>query len=284
MKLLITGASGMLGQDIVRMFSDANYDITATDRNQLDITDRDAVLFFVKKEQPDVIINTAAYNFVDKVEDDDAFPIAYAVNALGPRNLAEAAREAGSKFVHYSTDYVFSGDKPEGYVEHDQPQPISRYGETKHAGEQFVIDAGGDFYICRLSKIFGQPGAGEMCKESFVALMLRLAAEKPELKIVHEEVGTPGYTPDIAATTLAIIENNLAPGIYHVVNDGPGVTWFEFAEEVFNLAGVSTPRHPVTSAEFPKPAARPKFAALQNTKLPPLRSRREALREFLSTL
>lgn len=274
----------MLGQDIVSVFKDAGWEVVATDREELDITDRMDVLSFVRNLSPDLIINTAAYNFVDNVEDPQMYPIAYAVNAEGPRNLAEAANDIGVRFVHYSTDYVFAGDKPDGYCEQDQPAPISKYGETKLAGERFVENVGGDYLICRLSKIFGRPGASEHCKESFVALMLRLAAEKPELKIVHEEVGSPTYTPDVAVRTFEMIKNNVEPGIYHVVNDGDGVTWYEFAEEVFDLAGVTTPRVPVSSAEFPKPAARPKFAALNNTKLAPLRSRREALQEFIDLL
>jgi dTDP-4-dehydrorhamnose reductase len=148
-------------------------------------------------------------------------------------------------------------------------------------GEKFVEGVGGDYYICRLSKIFGMPGLTDGSKESFVALMLRLAADKPELNIVHEEVGSPSYTPDIAEKTLELLLDNHSPGTYHLVNEGPGVTWYEFAKEVFEIKKVTTPTNPVPSSAFPKPAARPKFAALRNTKLSPMRTRGEALREFL---
>jgi len=282
MRILITGSRGMLGQDLARVFLVAGHEVLETDREELDITKASEVMRQAKEYQPDAIINAAAYNLVDKVEEPAAQGIAMAINSKGPKNLAEAAKEVGAKFVHYSTDYVFAGDKPEGYVEADETSPISKYGETKLAGEKAVQEVGGDWYILRTSKIFGHPGASSASKESFVSLMLRLAAEKPSLKIVDEEVGCPTYTPDLAEATLKMLADDQPSGIYHVVNEGKGVTWYQFAEEIFELAGVTTPREPVSSDEFPKPAKRPKFAALKNTKLPPLRDRAEALREFLS--
>lgn len=282
MRVLVTGAGGMLGKDIVDVFTAAGHEILATDRNELDITDQEAVSEYVQTHKPDLIINTAAYNLVDRVEEVEIYPVAYAVNALGPENLAKAAKQAGISFVHYSTDYVFAGDKPEGYVETDKRDPISAYGRTKAAGEELVEAVGGDYYIVRLSKIFGAPGTTEGSKESFVALMLRLAKEKPELSIVDEEVGTPGYTPDIAAATLQLVEGDYDHGIYHFVNAGGGLTWYAFAKEIFDLAGVTTPYHPVPSSQFPKPAKRPAFAELKSTAFPSLRPRTEALKEFLA--
>src|SRR3989339_1717329 len=130
MKALITGANGMLGQELRRIFSDEGYEVVATDRETLDITDRDQVLAFVRECRPDVVINAAAYNLVDKVEEANIYPIAYAINALGPKNLAEAAKAIGVPFVHFSTDYVFAGNKPEGYAEDDATSPLSKYGQT----------------------------------------------------------------------------------------------------------------------------------------------------------
>lgn len=281
MRILITGANGMLGKDIANLFAERGHNVLGTDREILDITNRESVMWYVEAHKPEVVINTAAYNFVDNVEEDNVFPVALAVNGHAPGYLAEAARESGARFVHYSTDYVFPGEKPEGYHEDDEIRPISKYGETKAAGELAVREAGGDYYIFRVSKLFGKPGISDQSKESFVNLMLRLSERLPEMKIVHEEVGCPTYTPDIAEATFKILESGHASGTYHMVNDGPGVTWYEFAEEIFDIAGVSTPRKPVSSDEFPKPAARPKFAALNNTKLPKLRHRIDALREFL---
>lgn len=284
MKILVTGASGNLGQEILRVFGSNGHEVIGTDRAELDITDEASVRSAIERLRPDAVINTAAYNFVDKVEDDAVYPIAYAINALGPKHLAEAATAHRIPFVHYSTDYVFAGDKPEGYTEDEWPMPISKYGATKAAGEEFVRAAGGQAYVCRLSKIFGPPGISPDSKPGFVDLMLRLAKEKPELSIVDEEVGSPAYTKDIAEQTLWMLTHDVPPGVYHMVNDGPGVTWYQFAEEIFALAGVTTPRTPVPAGAFPRAARAPKFAQLKNTKLPKLRSREAALREFLATM
>ena len=230
MKILITGAQGMLGRDIIDVAKAGGYEVIATDRDTLDITDEHTVRSFVEREQPKLIINTAAYNLVDKVEDPAIYPLAFAVNSTGPGNLAKAAKDMGAALVHYSTDYVFAGDKPEGYLETDDTNPISKYGETKAAGEEAVLSAGVHAYVCRLSKIFGRPGLSEGSKESFVALMLRLAKEKPLLKIVDEEVGCPTYTKDIAMATKSMLERMTVPGVYHMVNSGEGVTWYGFAK------------------------------------------------------
>lgn len=284
MRILLTGAEGMLGGYVAQVFKGAGHTVIETDRKELDITDQNQVIEKIKQLSPDAIINTAAYNFVDKVEEPEFYRVAYAINAEGPRNLAVAAKEIGVPFLHYSTDFVFRGDKPDGYVETDEPSPISKYGETKLAGEKLVQEVGGDYYICRLSKIFGRPGRSENSKVSFVALMLRLAKEKPELSIVNEEVGTPGYCLDIAESTLNLLTSGRESGIYHIVNEGGGVNWYDFADEIFVLSGVMIPRKPVLSSEFPTPAKRPKFAELKNTKLPKLRSRREALMAFFEEM
>jgi len=274
----------MLGRDIHELFESAGHEVIATDRAELDITDAQAVRDSVAEKKPDVIINTAAYNLVDNVEDEQYYPLAFAVNATGPKNLAVAAKEVGIPLVHYSTDYVFAGDKPEGYKEDDQTGSISKYGETKEAGEKAVLASGADVYLCRLSKIYGRPGLSDGAKESVVALMLRLAQEKPELHVVDEEVGMPTYTKDVAEVTLAMLEEKMPFGIYHVVNSGEGVTPYTFTREIFDLVGVTTPLHPCPRTKFPRPSSAPKFAKLLNTKLPPLRPRSEAIREFLEVM
>jgi len=282
MKLLILGGHGNLGQDLVRVFGAAGHDVESTDKATLDVTDREAVRAQVLGGNYDVIINAVAWNDVDGAEDQANRALVWELNAAVPGRLATLAKEVGARFVHYSTDYVFAGTKPEGYNEDDAPAPISAYGESKLAGEVAVRAVGGDYFICRLSKLFGQPGSSPAAKPSFVSIMLKLAAERPELKIVDEEVGLPTYTADVAAATLQMLTENAVPGIYHLANDGPGVTWHEFAEEFFALLGVETPRQAVSSAEFPKPARRPAQAKLNNTKLPPLRARQAALRAFFA--
>lgn len=279
--LLLTGARGMLGRAVSSIFSKEGYRVVATDRSVLDITDCEAVRSIVLQERPDVIVNTAAYNFVDNVENPAHYDLAYAVNALGPENLAIVAKEKGIPFVHYSTDYVFDGKKIAGYTEADERSPISKYGFTKAEGERLVEGVGGMSYICRLSKLFGEPGVGDGVKMSFVALMLKLAKEKPEIGIVDEEVGCPTYAEDIAVATVRLLREHFAPGIYHFVNSGSPVTWFQFAEEIFSIASVTTPRKPIPASAFPRVASLPKFAALLNTKFPPLPLREDALRRFL---
>ena len=281
MKILIFGAKGNLGQDLVAVFKSAGHEVIALDRDDLDVLDLPVLRERILAELPAAVINAVAMNDVDGAEDPAKRPFAFRLNADVPGAMASAAREAGSVFVHYSTDYVFEGTKPEGYAEDDEPRPISAYGESKLAGERSALAAAGRVYVCRLSKIFGRPGSSGLSKPSFVSVMVNLAKTKPELAIVDEEVGSPTYTQDIAAATLRLIEEKFEPGIYHLVNDGPGVTWYGFAEEFFGLLGVKTPRRPVSSALFPKPAKRPKYARLLNTKFPPLRSRLEALKAFL---
>jgi dTDP-4-dehydrorhamnose reductase len=284
MKVLVTGGKGALGQDMTEVFQAEGHRVLALDREALDITDRAAVMRLVAEEQPEVIVNCAAYNLVDKVEDPEVYPVAYAINALGPKYLAEAAREVGACLVHVSTDYVFAGDQPAGYREDASRAPISKYGETKAAGEALVEAVGGQVYIVRTSKLFGRPASSAEAKESFVMLMLRLAASKPELKIVDEEVGCPTFTLDLAQGIYTLVAGGYAPGTYHLVNSGSGVTWFGFAKEIFSLQGITTPCQPVASKDFPKPAVRPKFAQLLNTKFPALRPRQEALAAFLKSL
>jgi len=278
-KILILGSQGNLGQDLVSVFSSAGHEVVGCDRDELDVTDQTAARAMIGRGFS-AVINAVAYNNVDGAEDPANRPIAWKLNAEVPGELARAAREAGAAFVHYSTDYVFAGDQPEGYTEDDTPAPISVYGESKLAGEQAVATAGGRFYVCRLSKIFGKPGPSKLSKPSFVSVMVGLAKTKPALTIVDEEVGSPTYTRDVATATLRLLTEQFPAGIYHLVNEGSGVTWYGFAEEFFGLLGIQTPRTPVTSAAFPKPARRPPFAALRNTKFPPLRSRLDALRAF----
>lgn len=282
MKILITGGHGNLGTALVGVLSAAGHDGLAVDRDVLDITDAAAVEHFLAEHPVDAIINAAAYNNVDACEDPEKYKIALAVNVIGPINLARAASTRLIPFVHYSTDYVFAGDKPEGYTEDEEPRPISKYGETKLAGERAVLAEPGLMYVVRMSKLFGQAGQSAEAKPSFVSLMLKLAKEKPELSIIDEEVGSPTYTIDAAKATLDLLAGTYPRGVYHFVNEGTGVTWYGFAEEFFKIAGVATPRKPITGTAFPRPAKRPMFAPLLNTKFPKLRSREEALREFLT--
>lgn len=282
MKVLIFGAKGALGQDLADAFGAAGHDVVGLDREELDVTVEDAVRRAVADARPSLVVNAAAWNDVDGAEDPARRHLAFAVNGRAPGVMAEAARDAGATFVHFSTDYVFAGDRPEGYREDDEPSPVSAYGESKLEGERAVRAAGGKSYVCRLSKLFGRPGSSPSAKPSFVNVMRRLAAERPELTIVDEEVGMPTYTKDIAEAVVRLVSGGYAAGVYHIVNEGPGVTWYGFAEEFLPMLGLRTPRRPVPSSAFPKPAKRPLHAKLLNTKFPPLRPRTEALRAFFA--
>jgi len=278
MRVLIVGAKGMLGQELARAF--AGHDLHLWDREELDIADKDDVLKKIKQLNPDLLINAAAYNLVDKCEDE--FDVARRINGEGPVNLSMAAAKIGATFVHYSTDYVFAGDQEAGYREYDLPAPVSKYGESKYLGEE-VLEHNDATYLIRTSRLFGRQAGSDGAKKSFVEVMLRLASEKPELELVDEEMSCPTYAVDLAERTREIIEGNYLPGIYHVTNEG-GCTWLQFAEEIFKQAGRSPKLLSVSGAKFPRPARRPMYSILLNTKLPRMRSWQAALKDFLQEI
>ncbi len=278
-RVVVFGHKGMLGQELMKAFSDA--EVFGFDREDVDITNAETVEKKISELRPHIIINAAAYNAVDACEENAEFEKAKLLNATAPGLLAKAAKDAGAKFVHYSTDYVFDGEKKEGYVESDEPNPISRYGESKLMGERSVAAMGGEWYLIRTCKMFGQPASSEVAKKSFVDTMLALAETRDELEVVNEEWASPTYAPDLAAQTRALLEGGYPSGIYHATNDG-ACTWYEFAQEIFRIIGKNIKLIPVFSDAFPRPAKRPKFSRLLNTKLPPLRSWQEALEEYLS--
>ncbi len=284
-KVLIIGAKGNLGQELVKFFGNdpkygSEYQVTGWDREEIDITNQGSVEEKISELSPRILINAAAYNAVDKCEEPAEFEIAQKINGEAVGFLAKAAEKVGAVIVHYSTDYVFDGENKEGYKEDDKPNPISHYAESKFLGEQRLQEGTNKFYLIRLSRLFGRPGASLLSKESFVDLMLRLAREKEELEIADEEVSCFTCASDLAAATKNIIESGAPFGIYHRFNEG-AYTWYEAAVKIFKEAGLKTKVIPVLAERFPRPAKRPKYSILLNTKLPPLRSFEEALREYL---
>lgn len=272
MKVLLLGANGMLGHDLAQTFADT--DLTAFDQADLDITDAGAVAAKVADLKPDFIINAAAYTAVDDAETNR--DVAFAVNADGIKNVAAAAQAAGAKLVHYSTDYVFPGDNPDGYTEDSKPgPPVNIYGESKLAGEQALADSGARYYLLRTAWLYGHHG------KNFVDTMLKLATEREELSVVNDQHGSPTYTKDLAQATRTILDGDYPPGIYHTVNSGI-TTWFEFAKKIFELASKDIKVSPVTSAEFPRPAKRPAYSILKNNRGPALRPWEEALADYLN--
>ncbi len=281
--VLILGAKGMLGQGLVTEFQSAGYAVTAWDRDELDVTDFAATGEKIMAARPDILLNATGYNAVDQCETDEAeYQKALLLNREVPKFLAGLAKRLSVVFVHYSTDYVFGGeDRPEeGYPEHAPPAPVSRYAVTKLMGEQEVVEAGGLFYLIRLCRLFGRPGSSPEAKQSFFAMMLEAGRSRESVQAVHDEASCFTYAPDAARATRELVESGDPYGVYHLPNEG-SASWYEAVCELYRLAGVPTRVEPVDADRFPRPAKRPKFSTLRNTKRPRLRHYREALVEFL---
>lgn len=318
-KVLILGSKGNLGQQLVKVFSSGD-EVIAWDRGEIDITDYELIIKKISDVKPKLVINAAAYNSVDKCEtSDQEYDLAKKINIDGPKFLAEACLKISATLIHYSTNYVFAGEKKLGYKETDEPKPINRYGKSKFHGEKRILELSGrglKWYLIRTSKLFGPGGTSEMAKPSFFDIMLeqsrnsagisvvnadasayaktlaykKAVAEKkaapnqgPALKVVDGEVSCFTYTPDLAGATLDLVQTNRGFGIYHLTNSG-ACTWYQGAVELFKLAKIKVNVVPVSGDQLARPAKRPKYAVLLNTKLPPLRDYREALREYLGKM
>ncbi|WP_042462510.1 dTDP-4-dehydrorhamnose reductase [Neobacillus dielmonensis] len=276
MKVVVTGAAGQLGQDVVLELERKNHQVIGTDRDKLDITIEADVLAFMNEVKPDVILHCAAYTNVDAAEGNEE--LAYLINGLGTKYLAKAAKQAGAKLLYISTDYVFDGTATEPYEVGHPTAPLGAYGRTKLAGEEFVKEQLENFYIVRTAWVFGAYG------QNFVKTMLRLGKERGEVGVVHDQMGSPTYTVDLAKFMVELMETEKY-GIYHATNSGI-CSWYDFAVEIFNQAGLHVKVNPLTTEEFPRPAARPKYSVLSKKKideqgLTPLRDWKEALAAYL---
>ncbi len=264
----------MLGKDLCVLLEKDN-ELIKYDREELDITNAKMVNKIVAKLNPDAIINCAAFTDVDGCEDKDKKAIAKKVNGIGPGNLAKACNKLKIPFFHYSTDYIFNGLKKDGYREnYNKVDPINAYGKTKALGEKLIKNNCKKYYILRTAWLYGKNG------KNFVDTMLQLAKENDTLKVVNDQHGKPTYTVDLAKRTKEILDKKLAPGIYHVTNEGEA-TWFDFANEIFKIKGIKIKVTPCKTSEFPRPAKRPEYSALINTKLPAMRNWKEALADYL---
>jgi dTDP-4-dehydrorhamnose reductase len=252
MRLLVTGAGGMLGQAVVAAAHDRDHEVVALGHAQLDIADADAVRHTIEGAAPDAVINCAAWTDVDGAEAHRGE--ALAVNGEGAGNVARAALEADAQLVHISTDYVFAGDATRPYVESDEIDPQSEYGRTKAAGEQAVAESSPAHAIVRSAWLFGLGG------RNFVETMLALGAQRGEIRVVTDQRGCPTFTGHLAPALLDIAQRRSA-GIYHVAGSG-NATWNEFAIEIFGRAGVECRVSPTTTEEFPRPARRPAYSVL----------------------
>lgn len=305
-KVLIIGAKGMLGRELVKVFEcDKDYKVCAWDREEIDITNKKQVEAIISKLQPEIIINAAAYNAVDKIEDKKEYAIAKKINGEASGYLAKAAKKLKATFVHYSSDYVFNGrletkepigcthccsscnlhsQSAIGYDENAKPHPINNYGKSKLLGEKEVQKVKGRYYIIRLSKLFGQSAKSMDAKKSFFDIMLEQGRKNKFVKGINEEISCFTYAPDLTRKTKEIIESKKPFGIYHVTNSGP-CTWYEAVVELYDQAKIKTKVISVSSSKFPpRPAKRPAISVLINTKLNTLRNWKEALREYLKSL
>jgi dTDP-4-dehydrorhamnose reductase len=278
MRLLITGAAGMLGHDVCEIATAAGHELSALARAQLDITDAAAVDDAVSRARPEVVINCAAYTNVDGAETESA--LAEAVNGRGAGNVARAAAAAAAWTIHISSDYVFDGSARTPYVESDPVGPLSAYGRSKLSGERAVADAAPRSHtIVRSSWLFGASGP------CFPATIMRLAAERDELSVVDDQVGSPTFTGHLAGALLDLAGRApRAGGIVHVAAAGQ-CSWFEFAREIVSRAGLECDVTPGTTAELGRPAPRPAFSVLgseRGSHAPRLPDWREGLAEYMS--
>jgi dTDP-4-dehydrorhamnose reductase len=252
MKLLVTGAAGMLGRDVMLAAGNAGHDVVGYGRVELDVTDPTQLGRRMELERPDVVINCAAWTDVDGAE--SAEESAFAINGKGAGNVAAAAAEVEARIVHVSTDYVFDGAKGAPYVESDQPAPLSAYGRTKLAGEEAVAAANKRHFIVRSAGLFGVGG------RNFAGTMLRLAEAQNEVTVVRDQTGSPTYTWHLAYGIVRLIEG-IEYGIHHMAASGQ-CSWYEFAREIFEQAQVECRVLSITSEEFGAAAPRPPFSAL----------------------
>lgn len=269
----------MLARDLMPVLKENN-EIIPLSKQEMDITQKDAVIKNIKRSAPDIVINCAAYTKVDTAEEERGK--AFQVNGIGVQNIAIACAEMQIPLCHISTDYVFDGKKSKPYTPFDAPNPLNVYGESKLAGEKYIQWITNKFYIVRTSGLYGRGN------NNFVITILRLAKEQSAVKVVTDQICSPTYTLNLSAGIKKLIESG-SFGIYHIADDsGSGISWFDYAREIVSMAGIRAEIIPVTSEEFPRPAKRPAYSVL-DTEITRLsvnytpEKREVALKKFLST-
>lgn len=284
MKVLLTGSNGQLGRELTQQLKEKKITTVGYDIPEFDVTDKEKISKIIEKEKPTIIINCGALTNVDGCETQR--DLAMAINATGPQNLAEIARDKDIVLVQVSTDYVFDGAgilengvlRP--YVETDPVDPQTVYGESKAASEKAVSEIAPKYFIVRTAWLYGD-GA------NFVKTMLELAGKHPKLTVVDDQVGSPTSTVDLAAAIIDLIQTDHY-GLYHGTCEGQ-CSWYDFAVEIFKLSGIEIPVEPVTSEQFVRPAPRPKYSVLENKALNALnmnhfRLWQDSLAEYLEKL
>lgn len=268
-KVLVTGAYGMLGEDLCPVLENKGYDVVETDVDIMDITSPTSIEKMFSLEKPDIVIHCAAYTNVDKAEED--IKTARLINVNGTENVAKACSKYNATMVYISTDYVFGGQGNKPYKPNDKTAPLNNYGLTKWEGEEAVRKNLEKYFICRTSWLYGHYG------RNFVETMISLA-DKPELKVVDDQVGCPTWTVDLSEAIVKIIETK-PYGTYHTCGGG-STSWYGFAEEIFKQAGLNVNLKPCTTDEFPRPAKRPAYSIMDNGGL--LRGWKQALKNYMA--
>lgn len=280
--VVVCGALGQLGAELVRELQHRGYVTFPFDKKQLDISDYEHVERKLGSIKPELVINAAAYNQVDLAESNPL--AAFLVNALAVRNLALVCRQLGARLVHFSTDYVFDGAKQSPYTEEDWPHPLNAYAVSKLAGEYYARAYLDTVLIIRTSGVFGPRGLFT-ARGNFVELMLRLAAEGRQVRVVQDHVASPTYAPLLAARTIDLVERGIE-GLFHI-GGGTPISWYDYARMIFEVAGVEANLVPTNEREYRTAARRPKYSALSNAKLeslgfPPMPPLRKALELYFA--
>lgn len=292
MKALILGANGQLAASL-RRFAPESVEITALERAQLDICDAAAVRAILGREKPDLVLNGAAYNAVDRAQSPEGAREALEINAIGPTNLALSCRDLEVRLVHFSTDFVFDGRKNSPYLETDATAPLGVYGASKLCGENAVVSSDPRHLAIRVCRLFGPVAttnaSGSAAKPggNFPLLMLKFGRERGKVRVVDDQIGSPTFTPDLARAVWELIEKSDG-GLFHLSNAGE-VSFADYAAQIFELAGVKCEIERVSSADYGAPAARPLYSTLSNQKahaigVAPIRGWKEALAEYLESL
>jgi dTDP-4-dehydrorhamnose reductase len=260
MKITVIGSTGQLGQDLMKSLQ-PDHEVIGLTHQDIEITDYNSVQT-LKTQKPTIIINTAAFHKTDQCEDE---PLkAFSVNAIGPKHITALCKEINAISVFISTDYVFSGSKNEPYTEDDTPEPINTYGISKYAGELFTKQYP-RHYIFRVAGLFGAAGASGK-DGNFVETMIKKARKNEPIRVVDDMWVSPTYTKDVAEIIKKILEVPLPFGTYHLSNNGQ-CTWFQFAQEIFRLTGLTPDLKPIKTSQIQTKAKRPRFSALENTKI-----------------
>ena len=283
MRVLVTGAKGQLGTDVMEQLNANNIEAVGIDREELDIVDKKACEEFFEKanaeKRIDAVIHCAAYTAVDKAEDEQE--LSYNINALGTENIALACKKFDMKLMYISTDYVFNGQGERPWEPDDEREPLNVYGKTKYEGELFVEKLSDKYFIVRIAWVFGIAG------HNFIKTMLKLAKERDSLTVVDDQIGSPTYTADLSKLLVSMIQTDKY-GRYHATNEGY-CSWYEFAKEIFKVAGVEIDVKPVDSSAYPAKAKRPANSRMEKSKLDEmgfkrLPSSQDATRRYIEEL